>query len=551
MGKSKYTFEISLSVLNHLGRHLYRSFATVLGEAISNSWDADASYVYIYVDKKGKWFEIADDGVGMSADDFQNKFLKVGYSKRKGGRDHSKKKRPFIGRKGIGKLALLSCADRISIISKREGCEWVGGTINNPELDQAITDELSPQEYPLGVPDRSIQNEYSALDHGTVIRFEGLKERARSTHETLAKTLALYFRFSLIDEDFTIYLEDDEITHKHLKQLIDKTQFLWRLGDLNDPFVEAIMNRGQDDDSFREKKTPAVAGVKGFVASVMKPADLKVRTTDDRAGVDLFVNGRLRERDILKHIPTARIAESYLYGQIHIDKLDSDSEDRFTSSREGVVAGDPIYEAFLGSIRKIIQSVMEDWDKWRIEIRQEGDPENPRLTGAQRASRSLFNNLSTSFLPSKKSPQEDKVKSWIEALAPEAQYNFEAYAECFLSENLIRKYIDDQGIELSNEAMGRIKEFKKKEKDARGRGNISIQVRQQASNLMYLAMDDLATLVDTPADRNTDSGFGRDAKEFKPMRDAMAHTSLLTLKAKRRLKAVRENISDRLRELLA
>lgn len=37
-----YTFNISLSILNHLGRNLYRNFITVLGEAISNSWDADA-----------------------------------------------------------------------------------------------------------------------------------------------------------------------------------------------------------------------------------------------------------------------------------------------------------------------------------------------------------------------------------------------------------------------------------------------------------------------------------------------------------------------------
>ena len=36
----KFSFEISLSVLNHLGRNLYRSFVTVLGEAVSNAWDA-------------------------------------------------------------------------------------------------------------------------------------------------------------------------------------------------------------------------------------------------------------------------------------------------------------------------------------------------------------------------------------------------------------------------------------------------------------------------------------------------------------------------------
>src|SRR5437867_5219720 len=117
---TSFTFEISLSVLNHLGRNLYRSFATVLGEAISNSWDADARNVWIYLDSdNGFW--IKDDGTGMTADDFQNKFLKIGYSKRKDGGSHSQKGRPFIGRKGIGKLALLSCAERVSVISKTKG----------------------------------------------------------------------------------------------------------------------------------------------------------------------------------------------------------------------------------------------------------------------------------------------------------------------------------------------------------------------------------------------------------------------------------------------
>ena len=103
-----FTFKISLSVLNHLGRNLYRSFATVIGEAISNAWDADASNVWIYLDPDKNGFWIKDDGSGMTSDDFQNKFLKIGYSKRKSGKSRSTKDRPFIGRKGIGKLALLS-----------------------------------------------------------------------------------------------------------------------------------------------------------------------------------------------------------------------------------------------------------------------------------------------------------------------------------------------------------------------------------------------------------------------------------------------------------
>ena len=105
-----FNFNISLSVLNHLGRNLYRNFITVLGEAISNSWDADANNVWIYIDKESDSLVIKDDGLGMTSLDFQNKFLKIGYSKRKGGETTTLSGRPFIGRKGIGKLALLSCA---------------------------------------------------------------------------------------------------------------------------------------------------------------------------------------------------------------------------------------------------------------------------------------------------------------------------------------------------------------------------------------------------------------------------------------------------------
>ena len=70
------------------------------------------------MDKDENSMCIKDDGQGMTEKDFQDRFLKIGYSKRKEGAVSPKRNRPFIGRKGIGKLALLSCAERISIISK-------------------------------------------------------------------------------------------------------------------------------------------------------------------------------------------------------------------------------------------------------------------------------------------------------------------------------------------------------------------------------------------------------------------------------------------------
>ncbi|MCY2950697.1 MAG: ATP-binding protein [Planctomycetota bacterium] len=545
-----FTFAISLSVLNHLGRSLYRSFATVLGEAISNSWDADARNVWIYVNRNKSSFWIKDDGIGMSTDDFQNKFLKIGYSKRKDGNTRSEKDRPFIGRKGIGKLALLSCAARISVISKIKGGSFIGGTIDNPSLDEAITDDLQPQEYPLVPVDETAFAKITAgLGHGTVIRFENLKEGVKRSFDFLTKIIALYFRFSLLDKSFKIFLNGDEITHKDLNDLAEKTEYLWRIGDYEDPYVAGLEKKFSKEEHRHEKRRITFTGVRGFIASVKLPRDLKIMTTDERVGIDLFVNGRLRERDILKHIPTARVVENYLYGQIHFDGLD-DKDDRFTTSREGVVADDPKYETFLEKFRKTLLTIVEDWDVWRRKHRKDGDPENESISKTERASVGLYNAVAEGYEPPKGSKKADQVDAWVSGLSGDATYNFGSYAECFISENLVREYIQDQKIALSVEAQDEARKWKTSETDSKNRGNISIAIRRSGGDLSYLSMDGLANLVDK-RDKNKEACLARDAAEFKPMRDAVAHTALLTDEAKKKLSTVRENIKGRVKTLLS
>lgn len=551
MENKEFTFEISLSVLNHLGRSLYRSFATVLGEAISNSWDADAKKVEIHVNKDQDSFLIKDDGLGMTADDFQNKFLKIGYSKRKDGSTSSPRGRPFIGRKGIGKLALLSCADKITIISKVKAGDYVGGVIDNSELDDAITEDLTPKEYPLGEWNpRTFVKYTKGHKHGTIVYFEGVKKGIKSSLQFLSKIIALYFRFSLLDPTFKIFLNDEEITYKDLDDLAAKTQFLWIIGDRDDPYVdrlESLFNASPEDHEIRKLKIPDVTG---FIASVEMPRNLKIMTTEERVGIDLFVNGRLRERDILKHIPTARVVESYLYGQIHFDGLD-DATDRFTSSREGIVADDPKYMKFLERFRKkYILKVVEDWDKWRIKHREEGDPENQRLSKKERASRGLYGAVSKEYGLGKGKVNRGKVGGWVDDLSSDAAFNFESYADCFVSENLVRKYIKDRRLPLSPEAIKQATEWKKREEASKGKGNISIDIRRQPNASSYLSMDDLANLVDK-RDPQKEACLARDANEYKPIRDAVAHTALLTDAAKTKLSTVRENIKGRVKTILS
>ena len=539
--KDEFSFNISLSVLNHLGRSLYRSFITILGEVISNAWDADAKNVWIYIGNDN--LIVKDDGMGMSNVDFREKFLRVGYSKR---RDASEtpRGRPYIGRKGIGKLAVLSCSKKISVISKTKGMtDYVGGVIDNSDLDRAITDDLMPEMYKLGEPQANIFSKYAEEhDQGTIIYFEEIKNGIYNKIPYIRRQVAFGFRFSLLDEEFHIHINGKEVTLEDLQPLAEKTQFLWIVNECNDPYIKNFLknlkatNRLDTDNS----------GVNGFIASVQKPRDLKIQNSEEKVGIDLFVNGRLREKNILTHMNTDRLAESYLYGQINFDELD-DETDRFTPGREGIVADDPKYEEFLSGIRKdVVQKIVDAWDKLRTDNKDHGDYENPRLKEKERGSIDLYNAVSKEYTPSDPNLASGKtVNNWIKRMREEAKFNFPSYAECFISENLIRKHITENNISLSSEAQKQISHHKEREKLNKGHGNVSIEIRQERK-LSYLSMDDLANLVDK-GDKNS---LSRSAKEYKPFRDALMHTALLTGNAKKKLTSIHDNIVARVNELL-
>ena len=541
---------ISLSVLDHLGRNLYRSFITVIGEAISNSWDADAENVWITIDRDNNNFIIKDDGIGMSKNDFQTKFLKIGYTKRKDGISKSEKGRPFIGRKGIGKLALLSCAEKISVMSKTKTTDYIGGVIDNSSLDDAINNDITAQEYVLEKIDNNVFSEHIAGHcQGTIIYFENINDGIKNKLEYIRTLIALYFRFSLVDSTFNIFVNNIKITETELKSLADKSEFLWKLNKLEDPYVPTLMNL--KEQIVINSSLP----VKGFISSVEKPRHLKIRTADEKVGIDLFVNGRLRERNILTtHMPdfATRHIASYLYGQIHFDRLDDGSGyDRFTTSREGVKEGDPEYKKLLNELKNILEDISKQWDEWRLEHRKDGDPENPRITPKERKARSLVNEVSNEFTPPKGAPNKNQIDKWINELGDDAQFNVSAYIDCFMSENLIRNHIEYKAISLTPKEDTEINVWKGREQRAKNIGNISIDITENGNDLNYLSMDYLANLVDNGRGNHTKSALTRDATEYKPMRNAVAHTARLTVPAKSKLTSVYENIKGRLKKLLS
>ncbi len=547
---TEFNFEISLSVLDHLGRNLYRSFITVIGEAISNSWDADAENVWIYIDLNNNNFVIKDDGIGMSENDFQKKFLKIGYTKRKNDISTSTKGRPYIGRKGIGKLALLSCAEKISIKTKTNSTDYIGGVIDNSGLDDAIDNDVTAQDYTLEkiTDDDMFSNYMDEHKQGTIIYFENINDGIRNKLQYIKELTATYFRFSLIDKSFNIFVNDEKITEIQLESLANNTQFLWKINELEDVYISTLKKLK------KQKTLDSSLPVKGFIASVDKPSSLKIRTADEKVGIDLFVNGRLREKNILSHFSdfSTRVVASYLYGQIHFNKLDDGSgDDRFTSNREGVKEGDAVYKKLLEELKDILENISKQWDEWRVGNKEDGDIENTRLTRKERKAKSLVNEVSSEFSLPETSLNKNEVDGWIDNLHSDAQFNVTAYIDCFMSENLIRRYIDHKGISLTCKATEKVKKWRANQHADKNKGNISIDVIEGDNDLDYLSMDSLADLVDNSRSDHTKSSLSRDAMEYKPMRNAMAHTARLTTPAKQKLTSVYENIKGRLKNLLS
>ena len=119
------------------------------------------------------------------------------------------------------------------------------------------------------------------------------------------------------------------------------------------------------------------------------------------------------------------------------------------------------------------------------------------------------------------------------------------------SKTKITKEAEDLIKKLINNSSENIKEYRKKAEDAKNAANISFDIREDDNDLSYFAMDDLTYMVE-PVSKGEikKASLHRDAQEYKPIRDAMSHTSRLTKAAKNRLNATYENIKARIIYLL-
>lgn len=366
-GDHRFTMTVELSVLESLGINLYSNAAAVLSELVANAYDADANEVSIAWKQKAERIIVADDGCGMTAAQLNDRFLTAGYKKRtEEGTESPRFKRPFMGRKGIGKLSVFSIAKTITVYSKTADGAAEGLQIVADDLEAAIKNRKPYHPDPVDVP--------AEFDRqGTTLVMDDLKtKRADLTATALRKRLAR--RFDVLDERkdedgaFRILVNGTRLTHAD-RQELKRLEFIWEFGSQSLPDkalpkgVTRFIIPGADVDKAQGWS------VKGWFGTAKKPTDL---TDDEEAGslknIIVLARGRPIQEGIIERLDFSRIFGNYVTGQIEADFLDLDAEgfdDIATSDRQRLIEDDERVVALQTFLRKAFVSAADDWSKAR------------------------------------------------------------------------------------------------------------------------------------------------------------------------------------------
>ncbi len=136
--------KVASRIIDYLSSGLYHTPAACLKELINNSYDAKATRVDVFIKPDADRIVIADDGEGMSREEFEKHFNRVSESHK---RDESDKTegvpptggRPKIGKIGIGFIAANELCEVLEIFSTKQGSnDLLHVTIDFQEMRKPI-----------------------------------------------------------------------------------------------------------------------------------------------------------------------------------------------------------------------------------------------------------------------------------------------------------------------------------------------------------------------------------------------------------------------------
>lgn len=205
---NKLRLQFDIHTIEHLGVQMYKTLPPVLSELISNSYDADASCITIVFEDslEHKSIMITDDGCGMTFDELNDSFLKIGRNRRKHSNDITPNGRKVTGRKGLGKLAIFGVANEIEV-------QTVKNNLKNVFVMNLKDILNTDKEY---LPQILIYNQNVDALNGTTIILRDIQRKSAFDIENLKESISKRFNFT--DPNFYIELQKNGVELKKLHQ---------------------------------------------------------------------------------------------------------------------------------------------------------------------------------------------------------------------------------------------------------------------------------------------------------------------------------------------
>lgn len=350
----KLRFSYDINTIDHLGVKLYTRITPMLAELVSNAWDADAHNVYIKLTNgDNKEISVVDDGVGMTFDELNDKFLRVGRNRRLDlNSDKSDKGRPILGKKGLGKLSMFGIGKKITITSIKDGKK------NSFIMDYNIIKDKHNGEYE---PQMLCIDETTGEHNGTSFLIE---EISRKTDFDLGSIeQGIKARFKIFSDDFVVHIGDD--IHINDCSISDNSyQFKWEFPkDFEIGVDEKLFKFGVDK------------GIKGTIFTSFTP--LK----SAQQGIVLFSRNKLVQEN--KAFDKRGNDNFFLYmtGSFDVDFIDSDKAIDNCSTDRKSLAWDNYDNDDLDTLNQLMEAIVSATQvKWR-KSRKDSKKENLKKRG--------------------------------------------------------------------------------------------------------------------------------------------------------------------------
>jgi len=171
--KGTVHFQAEGRLLQELGERLVASPEVALVELIKNSYDADSPHCEVRLEEGGKALVVADNGHGMTFDDFVGKWMRIATSSKVEERESRVYRRRLTGAKGIGRFAVRYLGDQLYLSTvaddpKRHLRVKLTARFDWPRIDRLTDIRDAKINY-------TLEAAPSGTPTGTVLEVRGLK----------------------------------------------------------------------------------------------------------------------------------------------------------------------------------------------------------------------------------------------------------------------------------------------------------------------------------------------------------------------------------------